>query len=135
VRNLLNLTNIIRIYQGNNDITNAVEFTEDSSIAATSITNEAEQNNLLDAETDDIDLRFEGAGASGCDEWVTAQGSPAAPNCIYLIRAEQRFGDGNGIYTAAERNRAFTSYYGSFRNRNFFTDAPRRVRLGLEVNF
>ena len=135
VRNLLNLTNIIRLYQANNDITNAVEFTEDSTIAAISIRNEANQNSLLDEESGDIDLRFDGLGASGCGEWVSAQGSPAVPNCVYLIRAEQRYGDGNGIYTAAERNRAFQSYYGSFRNRNFFTDTPRRVRLGLEVNF
>jgi hypothetical protein len=135
VRNLLNLTNIIRIYQGNNDITNAVEFTEDSSIAATSVEDEANTNNLFDAETGDIDLRFDGAGASGCGEWLNSSGGPAVPNCVYLIRAEQRFGDGNGVYTAEERNRAFTSYYGSFRNRNFFTDTPRRVRLGLEVNF
>jgi hypothetical protein len=135
VRNLLNFTNIVRIYQGNNDIQNAVEFSADSSIAATSIRNEASQNELLDEATGDIDLRFDGAGTGGCGGWVTAQGSPAAPNCIYLIRAEQRFGDGNGVYSAAERNRAFQSYYGSFRNRNFFTDVPRRVRLGLEVNF
>jgi hypothetical protein len=54
---------------------------------------------------------------------------------VYLIRAEQRFGNGNGVYTAEEQTRAFNSYYGSFRNRNFFTADPRRVRLGIEVNF
>ena len=54
---------------------------------------------------------------------------------MYLVRAEQRFGNGDGLYTTDEQTRAFNSYYGSFRNRNFFTDAPRRVRLGLEVNF
>jgi hypothetical protein len=52
-----------------------------------------------------------------------------------LIRAEQRFGNGDGTYTAAEQVRAFSSYYHSFRNKNFFTDAPRRVRLGFELNF
>ncbi|MGH3997907.1 MAG: hypothetical protein ACRDTJ_10650, partial [Pseudonocardiaceae bacterium] len=135
VRNLLNFSNIIRIYQGNNDITNAVEFTADSGIAATSLRNEANQNALLDAETGDIDLTFEGAGASGCGDWVDGAGSPAAPNCVYFIRAEQRFGNGDGIYSPAEQTRAFQSYYSSFRNRNFFLDAPRRVRLGLEINF
>jgi hypothetical protein len=135
VRNLLNFSNIIRIYQGNNDITNAVEFTADSSIATTSVRNEANQNALLDAATGNIDLTFDGAGASGCAGWVDGAGSPAAPNCVYLIRAEQRFGDGDGIYTPAEQTRAFQSYYSSFRNRNFFLDAPRRVRLGLEINF
>jgi hypothetical protein len=52
-----------------------------------------------------------------------------------LIRVEQRYGNGDGVYTAAEQNRAFTAYYQSFRGRNFFTDRPRQVRLGVEVNF
>ena len=137
VRNILNFANVIRIFQGNNDIRNAVEFTADSSLAATSLRNEANANGeaVFDAETGDINLGFDGAGASGCSSWVSAQGSPAAPSCVYLIRAEQRFGNGDGVYTLDEQTRAFSSYYGSFRNRNFFTDAPRRVRLGLEVNF
>jgi hypothetical protein len=54
---------------------------------------------------------------------------------VYLIRAEQRFGNGDGLYTPAEQTRAFTSYYHSWRTRNFFLDSPRRMRLGLEVNF
>jgi hypothetical protein len=111
-----------------------VEFTSDSTIFTTSLVNEATQNNVL-GENGEVDLTFDGAGASGCGEWLSAQGGPAAPNCIYLIRAEQRFGNGDGIYDVDEQTRAFSSYYGSFRNRNFFTDAPRRMRLGLEINF
>ena len=74
-------------------------------------------------------------GAGGCAAWVNAGGAPSAPNCVYLVRAEQRFGNGDGAYTIAEQTRAFNSYYNSFRNKNFFTDRPRQVRLGLEVNF
>jgi len=54
---------------------------------------------------------------------------------VYLVRAEERFGNGDGEYTLDEQTRAFNSYYNSFRNKNFFTDRPRQVRLGLEVNF
>ena len=135
VRNILNFTNIIRVFQGNNDIVNAAEFTADSAISATSLRGEATANTAFDAETGDINLTFDGAGISGCSGWVSAQNAPSAPNCIYLTRAEQRFGNGDGLYTSAEQDRAFRSFYNSFRNRNFFTDAPRRVRLGLEVNF
>jgi hypothetical protein len=135
VRNILNFTNTIRRFVGTNDITNAVEFTADSAIASGALAGEANQNGLLDAATGDIDLRFSGAGASGCSGYVGANGKPAAPSCVYLVRVEQRFGNGDGIYTADEQNRAFTAYYQSFRNRNFFTDRPRQVRLGLEVNF
>ena len=135
MRNILNFTNVVRIFQGNNDIVNQVEYEADSSLAATSLTNEATANEVFDEETGSIDLTFDGAGAGGCGDWLTAQGSPGAPNCVYLIRAEQRYGDGDGIYTADEQVRAFNSFYGSFRNRNFFTADPRRVRLGVEVNF
>jgi hypothetical protein len=135
VRNILNFTNIIRVFQGNNDIVNAAEFTADSNFASTSLEAEADANEAFDTETGDIDLTFEGAGISGCSGWVNAQNGASAPNCVYLVRAEQRFGNGDGLYTAAEQDRAFRSYYSSFRNRNYFTDSPRRVRLGLEVNF
>jgi outer membrane receptor for ferrienterochelin and colicin len=135
VRNILNFTNTIRRYVGTNDITNAVEFTADSAIADNALQAEATANGLLDAQTGDIDLRFSGASASGCGSYTSAQGNPAAPSCVYLIRAEQRFGNGNGVYSKDEQNRAFTAYYQSFRGQNFFTDRPRQVRLGLEVNF
>jgi outer membrane receptor protein involved in Fe transport len=135
VRNILNFTNIIRRYMGTNDITNAVEFTADSAIAAGALQGEANQNGLLDATTGDIDLRFSGAGASGCGGYTSANGASAAPSCVYLVRVEQRFGNGDGIYTPDEQNRAFTAFYQSFRGRNFFTDRPRQVRLGVEVNF
>jgi hypothetical protein len=134
VRNILNFTNTIRLFQGNGDIRNAVEFTADSAIAATSLLTEARNNGILDEETNTIDLTFGGAGASGCGNYLAA-GSPAVPNCVYLVRAEQRYGDGDGLYTIEEQTRAFSSYYGSFRNRNFFTDSPRRMRLGFELNF
>ena len=135
VRNILNLTNIIRRYQGNSDIKNAVEFTADSAIAATGLAAEATANGILDDATGDIDLTFNGEGASGCSGYTSAQGASATPSCVYLVRVEQRFGNGDGVYTADEQNRAFTAYYDSFRGRNFFTDRPRQVRLGLEVNF
>ena len=38
--------------------------------------------------------------ASGCAPWMTAGGRAAAPNCVYLIRAEERFGDGDHLFTA-----------------------------------
>ena len=102
------------------------------SIASNSLRNEANQNGVFDEETQTIDLS---GGAGGCGEWLNQSGAPSAPNCVYLVRAEQRFGNGDGEYTLDEQTRAFNSYYNSFRNKNFFTDRPRQVRLGLEVNF
>ena len=72
VRNILNFTNIIRVFQGNNDIVNAVEFSADSGLSAQSLQTEATQNEAFDAATGDIDLRFDGAGISGCSGWVNS---------------------------------------------------------------
>ena len=47
VRNLLNFSNVIRLFQGNNDTRNAVEFTADSSINADLLHAEATRNQLL----------------------------------------------------------------------------------------
>jgi carboxypeptidase family protein/TonB-dependent receptor-like protein len=135
IRNILNLATTIRVFQGNNDIRNPVEFTGDSLAASDALEAEATRNQIFDAQTGSVDLTFSGSGASGCSGYRSSAGTPAAPSCVYLIRAEQRFGNGDGVYTTEEQHRAFTAYYQSFRGRNFFTDRPRQVRLGLEVNF
>ena len=65
MRNILNFTNIIRIFQGNSDIVNAVEYTADSTIANGSLANEAGQNGAFDDETgDDRPHRRGAAGAA-----------------------------------------------------------------------
>jgi hypothetical protein len=66
---------------------------------------------------------------------VTADGVPSSPNCVYLIRAEERFGNGDHIFDSAEQRRASDALYSLVRGVHNFTGAPRRVRLGLELNF
>ena len=61
--------------------------------------------------------------------------APAAPNCVYLIRAEQRFGHGDGVFTIAEQHRASDANYAVAAGLNNFTGSPRRVRVGFEINF
>ena len=82
-----------------------------------------------------VDLRFFGLVASGCDAWRTASGRPAAPDCVYLIRAEERYGDGDHIFTVAEQRRASDAFYAFDRGAYNFLGDPRRLRLGVEVTF
>ena len=70
-----------------------------------------------------------------CSNWSTQNGQPAAPNCIYLIRAEERFGNGDGVFTLSEQRRASQANYYASRSDANFTASPRRLRLGLELNF
>jgi hypothetical protein len=70
----------------------------------TAFRDEAADNSILMG-NDDIDLRFGGLSASGCGNYVSSQGDAAAPSCVYLIRAEERWGNGDGILSVAEQTR------------------------------
>ena len=62
-------------------------------------------------------------------------GLPAAPNCVYLIRAEERFGNGDHQFTADEQVAASNALYNTIRGTQNFTGEPRRMRVGFELNF
>ena len=135
-RNLLNFKNKIQVYTVTGEIVNPKEEAQNWAADSADLSGEAgrEENDVL-APNGSIDLTFDGDVASGCDGWVNQGGTPAAPNCIALIRAEERFGDGNHVFDLAEQRRASTALYNTVRGTHSFTGAPRRVRLGLEVNF
>jgi hypothetical protein len=81
-----------------------------------------------------VDLTFAGQGAGGCASWVTGSGSPAAPSCIALVRVEQRWGNGDGIFTAEEQVLVADAAYAAFTAGGLYS-APRRIRLGVELGF
>ncbi len=133
-RNILNLKNITSVFVQTQDIRNEAEreinFTGDSTQFAT----QAEENGLYGADGS-IDLTFGGAAEAGCGGFLTSGGSPAVGDCVYLIRAEQRYGDGDGVFTLAEQQAASDALYMVNRGVSSFTGDGRRLRLGLELNF
>ncbi|HET7024262.1 MAG TPA: hypothetical protein VFI39_03550, partial [Gemmatimonadales bacterium] len=106
-------------------------FAEDSAGYAS----EAETNGVYNGSTGSIDLTFGGAPdpRAGCGAWLTPANMPASPNCVALIRAEQRFGNGDGIFTVAEQQRASQAQYLLTRGLAALTDLPRRIRIGIEM--
>jgi len=80
-----------------------------------------------------INLQFGGAGAGGCGNWTTQDGRPNAPNCVYLVRAEQRFGNGDGVFDQAEQRRASTALYQVLHGGQLYTGPGRVLRLGVRV--
>jgi hypothetical protein len=54
---------------------------------------------------------------------------------VYLIGAEQRFGDGDHIFTPQEQTRAADAYYYVRNGLQNFTAPGRRVRIGAELRF
>ena len=134
IRNLFNFENINRVFAQTNDITNKRERDKILKAELDGLSAEARVNGVLTPDGS-VDVAFGGSSAAGCGGWVNAQGNSTTPNCVYLIRAEQRWGDGDGVFTVAEQTRASDALYQVYRNQASFTGAPRRIRLGIEVNF
>ena len=79
------------------------------------------------------------AGALASDQTIDLRGNcqswPEPVNCTSLVRVENRFGDGDGLYTVAEQERAFNAFYDSFFGPSRFYEAGRTLRLGLDIAF
>ena len=134
IRNLFNFRNTLQVFSATATTSNPIDFESFWSTDSTDTANEARKNSgVFNAATGALDL----TGASTCATWqATNATAPGAVNCFSIQRAEQRWGNGDGIYTTAEQQRASRAHYdvirGSIAN---FLDLPRRARIGLEINF
>ena len=133
-RNAFNFRNVTRVYSATNGIRNkkleAIGWTVDSATFA----QEAAASGVYDT-LGNIDLRFGGAVASGCGNWVDQGGRPLVPNCVYLIRAEERWGNGDHIFDLDEQFRAHRASQLLGLGEQEFTASPRRIRVGVEISF
>ncbi len=136
-RNVLNFRNVIQVFTQTNDVRNLDEEENEFAANAEEVQSEALASGVEVSANGTIDLTFGGIAdrRQGCSSWVTTDGVAAAPNCVALIRAEQRFGNGDGQYDETEQRRASDALYNTIRGIHNFTGDPRRMRLGLEVNF
>jgi hypothetical protein len=134
VRNLFNFANLLRVFRVTgapvNPAEQAMHWASDSSLFAS----EAQRSGWWPGDGT-IDLTFGGGLASGCAAWARADGQLAAPNCVYLIRAEERYGDGDHVFSVAEQRRASDAFYLFERGIHNFTGDPRRLRVGVEASF
>ncbi|MEZ0332683.1 MAG: hypothetical protein ACAI18_01640, partial [Gemmatimonadales bacterium] len=131
VRNLLNFQNVLQVFAVNGDVKNDVE-------------REAHLNSDLDDLASERDLN-DAVGPNGgirlptahedCAAWQSTKNLPAAANCMYLIRAEQRYGDGDGVFSIDEQTSAINALYDVARGTQQMYGVGRRARLGLEINF
>jgi hypothetical protein len=112
------------------------------------VRNDDERANNLQADLDDLASERDANSAVGvdgalslptahenCAGWVSSKNRPAAANCIYLIRAEERFGNGDHIFTIDEQTDAINTLYDVNRGEHQQLGVGRRARLGFEINF
>jgi len=131
VRNLLNFKNVIQVFATNGSIRNDVEREENLQADLEDLAFEG-RNNGRRADDGSILLNFP---HEHCSVWISRAFLSAPANCIYLIRAEQRYGDGDGIYTLAEQAAAINALYDVARGEHQHLGPGRRARLGLEISF
>jgi hypothetical protein len=134
VRNLFDFTNVLRVFPVTGTIVNPADHQSHWAADSTSFAEDARASEMYGGDGA-IDLRFDGLVASGCGVWVTASGRAAAPDCVYLIRAEERYGNGDHVFTLVEQRRASDAFYAVARGPYNLTGDPRRLRLGIEVTF
>jgi outer membrane receptor protein involved in Fe transport len=135
-RNILNFTNTAVQYVTTNSITSAIEQEQNFTADSTRNAQEGLGNGVYDEGTGAMNLTFGGAGASGCGDWVNSSNDPSVPNCVYLIRAEQRYGNGDGVYTVEEQlNASNALYYANQAAPTFFYGTGTQLRLGVEFTF
>lgn len=134
-RNLLSAENLLRAFGGSDPTRSAngegLRFSNDSSWSA----DEAIRGGHYDNATGDIDLTFGGAGRGGCGAWVTATGQSSPPNCAYLIAAEKRFGNSDGIYSLTEQRSASLAYYLTQFGKSTLYGKGRAIRIGAQIAF
>ena len=131
-RNLLGRRNVRRVHAATGETTNDAALQAARDVASREWLDEGDVNSVLAGSS--LDLTFAGQGAGGCAGWVSVTGDPAAPNCVALVRAEQRWGNGDGLFTPEEQATVADAEYAAFRGNGFFSE-PRRIRMGIEIGF
>jgi outer membrane receptor for ferrienterochelin and colicin len=127
-RNLLNFKNVVNLFAETGDVVNATHRDQALDVEFQLIETEARNNGRLLA-NGDINL------VPSCASWTVTGGSNGpVVNCVALRRVEARFGNGDGLYTRAERETAFNAYYDAFNGPFTLYGEPRHIRIGFELN-
>lgn len=131
VRNLLNFRNVLQVFAVNGDVQNDTERQDHLEADLADLATERDANDAVGA---DGALVLPSAHQD-CAGWVSSRNDPAAANCMYLIRAEQRYGNGDHLFTIDEQTNAINALYDVARGEHQQLGVGRRARLGFELNF
>ena len=131
-RNLLNIQNTGTVYTTTGSTVNTLSQDRAWTTDSTTMAQFTGANGGYESSTGTITLPSSNAA---CGNYSDASGNSASPTCYYYRKSEQRFGDGDGIYTLAEQRRASDNNRLATYHISRFSFAGRTVRLGMEVNF
>jgi TonB dependent receptor-like, beta-barrel len=135
--NLLNLTNVLDRFLETNGVLNPGYRQRFVNEQVSLLRSEASNAGLLTTDASGrpaVDL----SAAGVCTGWQGENSGNFASgpvDCVLLQRAEQRFGNGDGVYTEAEYTRAFGAWYDLLNAPYGFYGPGRRIRVGMEFVF
>jgi hypothetical protein len=135
-RNVLNVENLLTAFDVGDPRRNPGFEADQWSADSNDYAREAIASGRYDV-TGDIDLSFGGISdpRAGCGTWVTAAARLNPVNCVYLLGAEARFGDGDHIFTLTEQRRASMAYYRTYYGTAALTGPPQTFRIGAQIGF
>ena len=124
-RNILDLSNLTSVFAETGDTTNP--FHQAATIGDPAVgtgefgilRDEALNAGALQPDNTTVNLNT-------CATWQSQA------NCVALMRTEQRFGDGDHVFTLAEQQVAFNAYYRDFYGSWRFFAPGRTLRVGFE---
>jgi outer membrane receptor for ferrienterochelin and colicin len=131
IRNLLNFRNVVGLFAETSDVRNNLHRSETIGIPAASVADATGEYRLLwiEAQSAGALQADRSVNLSSCASWASQF------NCVSLQRVEARFGNGDGLYTVAEQERALNTFYDAFFGAWRFYAPGRQVRLGVELRF
>jgi hypothetical protein len=132
VRNLLNFRNVLQVFAVNGDVRNDDEREANLEADLADLATERDANSGAVGDEGALVLP---TAHQECAGWVSSKNRPAAANCMYLIRAEQRYGNGDHVFTVEEQTNAINALYDVGRGEHQQLGVGRRARLGFEINF
>jgi hypothetical protein len=131
--NLINVTNVFNRFTETGADTNAVYRNRFITEQTALLQFEASSAGILTGTTIDFS-----ALPGGCAGWQGLNGGNFASgpvDCVLLVRAEQRYGNGDGVYTQAEYQKAFGAWYDFMNAPSSLFGPGRRIRVGVEIVF
>ena len=131
-RNLFNIKNLGNVFTTTGNIINPASVQRGWQADSVTFQQATFINAGYNAATGTITLPSSNAA---CANYADPAGNSAAPTCYYYRKSEQRFGNGDGIYTLAEQRRASDNNRLGTYHVSRFAFAGRTMRFGMEVNF
>ncbi len=131
-RNLLNFTNVLNVFTEVGDVAYPDLRARYSSEQAFLLRSEAAAAGALVGDAVDFNV------LGSCQNWQGRNSGSFASgpvDCVLLERAEQRFGNGDGVFTASEYGKAFAAWYDLANAPYRFYGPGRRIRVGLALSF